>query len=198
MGDQLTIRVAWKDNRPVAAIMTLSFKDTITYKYGRLDERFNHLGGAWFLFWKTIQEAKAEGMIQLDLGRSELDNTGLVKFKDRLGADRINLQYYRSNSGPAPKLVPRSRKRGSRRDLSPVCRTPYWLLLASFSTATLAEEFNCGSAGFPYYVAVIARSLGPSTRAISDPQSSYQVQHNTLRTTNQVLHVANSHHCVGG
>jgi hypothetical protein len=95
MGEQLTIRVASKDDRPVAAILTLSFKNTVTYKYGCSDERFSHLGGTPFLFWKTIQEAKTQGMSRLDLGRSELDNAGLIKFKDRLGATRTELKYYR-------------------------------------------------------------------------------------------------------
>ena len=66
---------------PVAAILTLSFKDTVTYKYGCSDERFNRLGGTPFLFWKTIQEAKAEGMSQLDLGRSDLHNEGSMASK---------------------------------------------------------------------------------------------------------------------
>jgi len=94
MGDGLAIRVASKDNRPVAAILTLSFKDTLTYKYGCSDERFSELGGTPFLFWKTIQEAKGEGMRRLDLGRSDMDNEGLAKFKDRLGAVRTTVTYW--------------------------------------------------------------------------------------------------------
>jgi len=109
MGDQLTIRVASKFDRPVAAILTLSFKNTVTYKYGCSDERFNNLGGTPFLFWKTIQEAKDQGMSQLDLGRSEVDNAGLVRFKERLGASRIDLTYYRLASGAVPRMLPNSR-----------------------------------------------------------------------------------------
>lgn len=105
MGDQLIIRVASKGDRPVAAILTLSFKDTVTYKYGCSDERFNHLGGTPFLFWKTILEAKDQGMSQLYLGRSELDNPGLVKFKGRLGAGQFDLTYYRLTSGAVPTMV---------------------------------------------------------------------------------------------
>ena len=106
MGDRLTIRVASKLDRPVAAMLTLSFKNTVTYKYGCSDERFHHLGGTPFLFWMTIQEAKVEGMSQLDLGRSEVDDAGLVKFKERLGASRMDLEYYR--------LVPTNVQAGSR------------------------------------------------------------------------------------
>ncbi len=95
VGDQLTIRLASQYDRPVAAILTLTFNDTITFKYGCSDERFHHLGGTPFLFWKTIQESKDRGMSQLDLGRSDLDNAGLIQFKDRLGAKRMDLTYYR-------------------------------------------------------------------------------------------------------
>lgn len=109
MGDDLTIRVASKDERPVAAILTLSFKNTVTYKYGCSDERFTHLGGTPFLFWKTIQEAKDRGMSRLDLGRSELKNAGLVQFKDRLGANRTDLRYYRLASGAVPGMGPSAR-----------------------------------------------------------------------------------------
>jgi CelD/BcsL family acetyltransferase involved in cellulose biosynthesis len=110
MGDQLTIRVASKLDHPVAAILTLSFKNTVTYKYGCSDEKFNHLGGTPFLFWKTIEEAKEQGMSHLDLGRSALDNAGLAKFKDRLGASRMDLKYYRLISGAVPKMLSDSRK----------------------------------------------------------------------------------------
>jgi CelD/BcsL family acetyltransferase involved in cellulose biosynthesis len=95
MGDDLSVRIASKGEQAVAAILTLSFKDTVVYKYGVSDERFNNLGGTPFLFWKTIEEAKQAGMRRLDLGRSDLDNPGLIAFKDRLGAERTLLRYYR-------------------------------------------------------------------------------------------------------
>ena len=129
MGDQLSIRVASKCDRPVAAILTLSFKNTVTYKYGCSDERFNHLGGTPFLFWKTIQEAKAQGMSHLDLGRSDLDNAGLVKFKERLGASRMDLQYYRLTSGAVPKMVPNSHRTAFLKRF--VCHFPNAVLVAA-------------------------------------------------------------------
>jgi lipid II:glycine glycyltransferase (peptidoglycan interpeptide bridge formation enzyme) len=95
MGDDLTIRLVSKDHNPVAAILTLSHKTTVTYKYGCSDERFHSLGGTPSLFWNTIQEAKYQGAAMLDLGRSELSHAGLVQFKDRLGAVRTMLPYWR-------------------------------------------------------------------------------------------------------
>jgi len=102
----LVIRVASKDGRPVAAIITLAFKTTLTYKYGCSDQRFHNLGGMPFLFWKTIQEAKDAGMHQLDLGRSEPGEIGLTTFKERLGAHRAALTYYRMSSRSSPQIVP--------------------------------------------------------------------------------------------
>ena len=95
MGDNLTIRLVSKDDHPVAAILTLSHKTTVTFKYGCSDERFHNLGGTPFLLWKTIEEAKNQGMRELDLGRSELNHPGLVQFKDRLGAMKTMLPYWR-------------------------------------------------------------------------------------------------------
>ena len=48
-----------------------------------------------FLFWKTIQEAKTCGLAELDMGRSDLENSGLVTFKEHWGAERTTLKYWR-------------------------------------------------------------------------------------------------------
>ena len=53
-------------------------------------------------------------MSELDLGRSEPENAGLVQFKDRLGASRMDLKYYRVTLGASPKVFPNSR--------SPLCQ----------------------------------------------------------------------------
>jgi lipid II:glycine glycyltransferase (peptidoglycan interpeptide bridge formation enzyme) len=95
LGENLTIRVASKENQPAAAILTLRFRTTVTYKYGCSDPKFNNLGATQLLFWRTIQEACSSGMEHLDLGRSDTDNPGLVTFKDRWGAERSTLTYLR-------------------------------------------------------------------------------------------------------
>jgi hypothetical protein len=51
------------------------------------------------LFWRAIQEAKELGLRQFDLGRSDVDNEGLITFKDRWGATRSSLGYLR-HAGP--------------------------------------------------------------------------------------------------
>jgi CelD/BcsL family acetyltransferase involved in cellulose biosynthesis len=94
-GEALNIRTASKAGHPVAGILTLRYKGTLVYKYGCSDAQFNNLGGMHLLFWRSIQEAKQEGLTFFDLGRSECENTGLITFKDRWGAIRSTLTYSR-------------------------------------------------------------------------------------------------------
>jgi hypothetical protein len=46
------------------------------------------------LFWQMIQDAKNDGLCELDLGRSDCNNPGLVAFKDRWGATKSKLVYW--------------------------------------------------------------------------------------------------------
>jgi hypothetical protein len=94
--DRLTVRIAEKAGRPIASILTISFGKRLVYKYGCSDSTYHRLGGMPFLFWHAIQDAKARGLEELDLGRSDIDQEGLTTFKDRLGAVRTTLTYYSS------------------------------------------------------------------------------------------------------
>lgn len=101
MGKDVNIRVALKGDIPVASILTLSNQKTLIYKYGCSDGRFGNLGGTALLFWNAIQEAKASGVEELDMGRSDTDNVGLVTFKDRWGTKRSTVHYWRYPFRPA-------------------------------------------------------------------------------------------------
>jgi len=99
MKEKMQIRLARKDRVAIAAILTLKHRSTVIYKYGCSDERFHNLGGMPYLFWKMIEESKAEGMETIDFGRSDKDQGGLIDFKERFGAARRNLTYYRYSRG---------------------------------------------------------------------------------------------------
>lgn len=105
-GDDIKIRVASKGDLPVASILTLSTNRCVVYKYGGSIASLNKLGGMAFLFWKTIQEAKDKGLEELDMGRSGIDNLGLIAFKEHWGATGTTLNYWRYP--PPSPLVPRS------------------------------------------------------------------------------------------
>jgi CelD/BcsL family acetyltransferase involved in cellulose biosynthesis len=95
IGSNLKIRVALKGDIPVASILTIADQKKMVYKYGCRDPRFNNLGGTFLLLWRTIQEAKAAGMKEFDLGRSDTSNLGLVTFKEHWAAKRVALNYWR-------------------------------------------------------------------------------------------------------
>lgn len=99
-GDALKIRVAAKGEQIIAAILTIEYKDTITYKYGCCDARFNNLGCMHLLFWNTIQQAKTSGLRYLDFGRTDADQEGLITFKNRWGAAQSVLTYSRFGVSP--------------------------------------------------------------------------------------------------
>ncbi len=103
MGKDVCIRVAFKGGRPVAGILTMNHGKTMYYKYGGSDARFNHLGATPMLFWQAIQAAKSAGMEELDFGRSDLGNQGLIRFKERWGAQGVRLTLWRS---PADEVSP--------------------------------------------------------------------------------------------
>jgi len=115
MGERLKIRLALKDGRAVASILTLRYKDTLVYKYGCSDRKFNRLGGMQLLFWKAIQEAKQEGICTFDFGRSDWDQPGLITFKDRWGAVQTPIAYWRYGIYPLPRTTPGWHNRLARR-----------------------------------------------------------------------------------
>jgi hypothetical protein len=94
-GETLKIWVACVGSCPIASILTISFRDTLVYKNGCSDERFHDRGGMQLLLWTAIEEAQQHGCRTVDLGRSDLDNPGLIAFKDHWGAARSQMTYLR-------------------------------------------------------------------------------------------------------
>ena len=101
MDDTIQFRLAVKEGVPAAAIVTLSHPNSMIYKYGCSDERYHATGAMPFLYWRMIQDAKGAGIPLVDFGRSDLDNPGLIRFKDQWGTRKTTLKYYRF---PAPTV----------------------------------------------------------------------------------------------
>jgi len=95
LGENLQIRIAFKGDIPIASIVTVTYKKKMVYKYGSSDLRYSNLGGNALVFWRAIQDAKVKGIEEFDMGRSDFDNEGLVIFKERWGAERSILNYWR-------------------------------------------------------------------------------------------------------
>lgn len=87
------IWLAIKSGQAIGGILTLRHGKTLYYKYGCSDRRFSSFGAMPYLLWKAIREARSNGLEDFDLGRSDWDNPGLIRFKDRWGAVRSTLTY---------------------------------------------------------------------------------------------------------
>ena len=94
MGERLKIRIATTQTGELAgAILTLQYKSSMVFKYGASDAVFHNLGTMPFLLWHAIEDAKSCGATQFDFGRSEVDNPGLVRFKEHFGAQRSSFAH---------------------------------------------------------------------------------------------------------
>jgi hypothetical protein len=100
----LEIRAAYKDGVPIAAILTLQFREILYYKYGCSDEKFNNYGATPWLFWRAIAWAKTKGFTEFDLGRTEQNNPGLLAFKNRWVPNPRRLIYWQYPSAAHSKL----------------------------------------------------------------------------------------------
>ena len=91
----LNIRLAYKDETPIASILTLQFRNVVYYKYGCSDARFNKFGAVPWLLWRAMAEAKSNGATEFDMGRTEEDNTGLLRFKNHWVPRPKRLVYWK-------------------------------------------------------------------------------------------------------
>jgi CelD/BcsL family acetyltransferase involved in cellulose biosynthesis len=91
--DVAKVRVAYAGRSPIAAILTLTGPQAMVFKYGASDARFHPLGGVQMLLWRAMQDAARLGCRTFDFGRSDIDNAGLVAFKEHWGATNTPLSY---------------------------------------------------------------------------------------------------------
>lgn len=94
-GQALEILLAYKDNTPISAILTLRCKDAVYYKYGCSNAQFNRFGAIPWLLWRAISAAKRDGAGKFDMGRTEEENTGLLVFKNHWVSEPLRLIYWR-------------------------------------------------------------------------------------------------------
>jgi len=99
MGGALEIRLAYQKESPIAAVLTMRFRDVVYYKYGCSDVRFNQFGAMPWLLWNAISAAKSGGATEFDLGRTDANDAGLLAFKNHWVPHPKRLVYWRSRKG---------------------------------------------------------------------------------------------------
>ena len=89
----------------VAGDLFLEWKGTLYYKFNaslidNLSCRPNDL-----LIWEAMQCGKRRGFLSLDLGLSDWDQTGLVRYKRKFGAAEKTISFLRHESRNAPTVA---------------------------------------------------------------------------------------------
>ena len=100
-----SILFAYKDEKIIAALLLLNYGQILTYKYGASDKASLSLRPNDLLFWTAIQWGCENGFKLFDMGRTDLDNPGLRRFKKGWGADEMPLNYFtisRTTRQPVP------------------------------------------------------------------------------------------------
>ena len=87
------VLLAYKDDQCLAAAVFLHWRHTLIYKYGASSTEGWSLRPNNLLFWTAIRWGCENGYTLLDMGKTELTNTGLREFKDRWGAEELPLTY---------------------------------------------------------------------------------------------------------
>jgi lipid II:glycine glycyltransferase (peptidoglycan interpeptide bridge formation enzyme) len=107
-----TIAVARHQGTVAAAAVFLHFGKSAIYKYGASNPRYQGHRPNNLIMWEAARRYKAQGSDSLNLGRTEVDNAGLLRFKRSWGAaeKEVGYQRYRYGSEPASR---RSGKRSA-------------------------------------------------------------------------------------
>jgi hypothetical protein len=87
--------LAFWNSKPIAAAVYLFTGKQAVYKYGASDSRYWNLRANHILMWKAMKALREKRMETLHLGRSAMDNAGLIRFKASWGAKAIPISYIR-------------------------------------------------------------------------------------------------------
>lgn len=86
---------AFIESRMVAATIYLRWGDTLYYKFNASDRENLQLRPNNRLVWEGIKIARDLGCRYLDLGPSDDDQPGLIRFKRNFGAEELELSFLR-------------------------------------------------------------------------------------------------------
>ena len=89
------VALARTGDRVIAAAVFFCFGKKAIYKFGASDEQFQQLRGNNLIFWKAIQMLAGNGVVELDFGRTSLENEGLRRFKLGWGTVESRIDYFK-------------------------------------------------------------------------------------------------------
>lgn len=91
---KMQLLLAEHEGNIIAGMVLLASGNTVRYAYGASDESYLNLAPNNLLMWTAISWGCTEGYQIFDMGRTAIDNEGLMEFKRRWGASQEPLPYY--------------------------------------------------------------------------------------------------------
>ena len=104
------VTLARFNSKWIAGAVFLRFGTQAVYKFGASDPQYQHARANNLVMWQSICRLQREKVAQLSLGRSDMDDEGLLQFKRGWGGEEVDLFYQRIGFLKSPK---RSILRGS-------------------------------------------------------------------------------------
>lgn len=92
---------AFLDNRLIGGYCLLFWKEVLTHKFGASDYAFKSARPNHLLTWEMIRLGLARGFSLIDLGLSDDDQSGLIRYKERLGSYEKTITNYLRAAGKA-------------------------------------------------------------------------------------------------
>lgn len=92
-GDDAFVLEVLSEGRPVAAVLTFTFRGQILPYYGASDPRFHALQPNNFMYWDLMRTGLREGAKLFDFGRSKIEHSGSFDFKAHWGMQQRELPY---------------------------------------------------------------------------------------------------------
>ncbi len=98
-----------------AGVLFLEWKDTLYYKFNASDPRFSDSRPNDAIMWAGIEYGRARRLRRIDLGLSDWDQDGLIRYKRKYASEEKTISFLSyvppgaSNPAPSPlaKLMPR-------------------------------------------------------------------------------------------
>ncbi len=87
--------LAREAERVIAGAIFFRFAGRAIYKFGASDDRFQGLRANNLVFWRAICALAESAVVELDFGRTSLDNDGLRRFKLGWGSRESRLDYFK-------------------------------------------------------------------------------------------------------
>lgn len=98
------LMVAEYQGEIIGGILFLAWKDTLYYKFNASNPAYLSHRPNDILMWEGIRHGRAKGYARLDLGVSDLDQEGLIRYKRKFATNEKTASFLRHPADWAPTL----------------------------------------------------------------------------------------------